>query len=226
MHFIIEKIKVAMEKLEKLSEFKLIAGENISLSATESGIIIAAKDLELPVELRRWLIESDSRLSLISTVRTGRGLIYEDSPGESRISVLNDVLPQETFKLNGTGTATERDFPFKVIQLADSPEGYFAAKMLGYNENEKRYFRNYVFAGLESVKIVDEIVFQFNTSSWIYLEITYNGGLWAVAKCANTLPEQTSTYYRVPIAYLHVEDGTLIITQLHYGNVEVTGRII
>lgn len=215
-------------KVEKLAEIKVIAGENIRISETESGFLISAKEQELPEKLRQWLLETDIRLKDIPAIQAGRGIILEKAENECRISALHDFIPPVLSRA-GRAAASENDFPFKVVQSAVPAEhpGQYAVTVLGYNEMEKRFFHNYLYAGTADVMIINEKMFFLNMSSWIFLEVgTSSGKYTANLKCAELLPPQSNTSYIVPIAYLHVSGSSLAITQLHYGNIEVTGRLV
>ncbi len=220
------KLHALLEKLEKLSKLQLLAGENIRITENEDGgILISSPGQELPEKLKQWLLDADERLREIPVIRTGEGLILEEVGSERHLRCSSGKIMEESPATVVQGAGETEVHPFKVVQEGKNENNQWLIRVLGYNAEAERFFRNYVFAGCEDALEIAECTFLISASSWIYVKVRWDGEYIATMECNAQLPEQRSELYLVPIAYLHLAEN-LKITQLHFGNVEICGRIV
>ncbi len=223
---VLKQLSQLLERLEKLSRLRLLAGENIRITENEEdAILISAPEQELPEKLKQWLLEADERLRQIPVISAGEGLILEEAGPERRLRCSPENIREETPATVIQSRSETEVHPFKVVQEGTDESNQCLIRVLGYNAEAERFFRNYVFAGCENALEIPECTFSISASSWIYVKVRWNGEYIATVECNAQLPKQSPELYIVPIAYLHLAES-LKITQLHFGNVEICGRIV
>jgi len=149
------------------------------------------------------------------SVLEGRGITLERGAGGVALSANAE---SQTAPI----AAAASQFPFKTAISSDGA----GVAVLGYNADKKRYFRNYVTLGMTRLEVAETSFSSISADAWIYLSISYGTEYKAELKSAASLPEQSSSAYIVPIAFVRAENGKPAgVVQAQYGPVEGSGRI-
>jgi hypothetical protein len=168
-------------------------------------------------KFKRWLMRAHRKLEDIKTINAGRNVKIESGP--TSITIHAEV-PQAPSVARSPMTVAE-DYPFKAKLTSDG-----GVVILGYNNDEGRYFKNFVTLGLTRLEVAEKTFAAISSDTWIYLEITYSSGYNVELKSSSTLPEQTATVYIIPIAFIKTADGKPSkAVQIQYGVIEGAGRI-
>ncbi len=165
------------------------------------------------MEICELLEELEGKLNEKPALLEGRGISIERGAGGAFLSASAESAP-------AAARAQALQFPFKTVVSGEA-----SVTVLGYNAEEKRFFRNYVTLGQTRLELA-ETELETASDSWVYLEVSYDEGYAAELKAAGSLPEQSSDRYIVPIAFVKTSDGKASsVQQLQLGYVEGSGRI-
>lgn len=87
-----------------------------------------------------------------------------------------------------------------------------------------------VVAGLTNVSVASQSL-SITSSKYVYLTITYSGSYSSTITSGSSIPNQTTSTYSVPLAYVTVEtvDDALLITsisQMQFGRIFIAGRFV
>ena len=204
------------ELINQLSSLKLVAGDNISLTQSQEGLTISAVASGFTSKLKRWLLRFHDNIGKPKLI-PGHNIHFEEGP--SQITINADVPAQRNVAKAPIQNAD--DYPFKMEIKSDG-----TLLVHGYNEDAKRYFRNYVTLGLTRLEVAEQSFDSIGSDTWIYLEITHSGSYSAELKSDTSFPDQTATKYVIPIAFVKTKDGKASeICQMQYGPIEGSGRI-
>ena len=212
-----EQLEAALKEIqEALSKPAFLPGENIALTQSQDGLTISATAPGFTSKLKRWLLkirDNEGKPELIP----GHNIHFERGP--SQITINADVPAQRN--VAKTPIQNADDYSFKTEIKSDG-----SILVHGYNEDAKRYFKNFVTLGLTRLEVAEKSFESIASDSWIYLEITHSGSYMAELKSDTNFPDQTATKYVIPIAFVKTKDGKPSeVCQMQYGPVEGSGRI-
>jgi hypothetical protein len=179
--------------------------------------IIDIKNLKSGDELNREYFE---------IVRLGNRVNNVEFAGMSRASksVMGSTCITERPSFRRGGNDYSYQGPF-ALTIKDETN----ITILGYNEDEDRYWSNYIDIGMADPLEVDEQDLEVLVSGWVYLKFTQTDGTYNTPELLIDiiLPAQTNTEYYHRLGYVYVDNNGDIseITQFQYGGIYLPGRV-
>jgi len=204
----------------RLNSFNLAQGKNITLNETQSGVEISANALGgFGAKLKRWILGANDKLKEIKRLRAGRNVTFEEGPSE----IVIHAAAQQAVNAKAS-IPSEQAHPFKTVLDGDG-----GATVLGYNPDERRYFRNYATLGLTRLELPETALGAIASDCWTYVKISYStsaSSYQAEITTESELPQETNSAYIVPIAFIKSTDGKPSeVQQVQHGPIEGAGRI-
>lgn len=123
----------------------------------------------------------------------------------------------------GAATPSEDvNLPFTVIQKNDT-----TLTLLGYHEDEGRYWANKIIAGLVTTTVAEQDI-TVTADGQLYADITQSAGVYSIAFVTGTMPAQVAGHYYVELGIVGFADAKITRWQPTYpgGHIEVKGRIV
>ncbi len=217
------KIKSLEARLEKLEQFRLIAGDGIRIAETgDHSLLIEAEEQEpLTDEVREWILDTDHKLAMLEL----NSNLNHAPPYRSQ----KNIAAAETDYSNPLRI---RDFPFRVRIRGEAGRAGEPTEVVVCGGNTCG--GSFVFAGLDNPIPVSGKSFTITGPCRIYLKIEAEestgsdetAALSAVLE-AGTPPGQSPGRYVVTLASVeYATTGRAVVHQIQFGHIHIAGRIV